>query len=154
MTAVDDGRLADCALPGGASVDGRLVDGRLVDGRLVDGRLVDGRLVERRVGLVGEIPPGEGRVYPVDGVMVAVFRLTTGALRAVSAVCPHAGGPLADGLIDAEVVICPLHQHVFELATGCSRSGQPPLRTYPVRQDADGIVWVTLAQAGDDAGGP
>ncbi|WP_326550489.1 Rieske (2Fe-2S) protein [Micromonospora sp. NBC_01813] len=139
MTAVDDGRLAGGALVGGA---------------LAGGALVGGRLVERRLGPVGEIPPGEGRAYPVDGLMVAVFRLTTGALRAVSAVCPHAGGPLADGLIDAEVVICPLHQHVFELATGCSRSGQPPLRTYPVRQDPDGIVWVSLAQAGDDAGGP
>lgn len=119
-------------------------DGRLADGAPVGGRLADGRLVERRIGPVGEIPPGEGRAYPVDGVMVAVFRLTTGALRAVSAVCPHAGGPLADGLIDAEVVICPLHQHVFELATGCSRSGQPPLRTYPVRQDPDGTVWLSV----------
>ncbi|WJK41547.1 Rieske (2Fe-2S) protein [Solwaraspora sp. WMMA2056] len=113
------------------------------DGRLVDSGMVDGRLVEHRIGPVAEIPPGEGRAYPVDGEMVAVFRLSTGALRAVSAVCPHAGGPIADRLVDAEVVICPLHQHVFELATGCSRSGQRSLRVYPVRQDADGTVWVS-----------
>lgn len=105
------------------------------------------RPAEHRIGPGDDIPPGEGRAYPVAGELVAVFRLTSGQLRAVSAVCPHAGGPLADGLIDAEVVVCPLHQHVFELATGCSRTGQPALRSYPVRQDRDGVVWVSAPAA-------
>jgi nitrite reductase/ring-hydroxylating ferredoxin subunit len=43
-------------------------------------------------------------------------------------------------LADLEVVICPLHQHVFELATGCSRTGQPPLRVYPVRVENEQII--------------
>jgi nitrite reductase/ring-hydroxylating ferredoxin subunit len=96
--------------------------------------------VEHRLGPVADLPVGEGRLYTVDGVSVAVFRLRDGALRAVSAVCPHAGGPIADGLVDTEVVICPLHQHVFELATGCSRTGQAPLRVYPVRDDGGELV--------------
>jgi nitrite reductase (NADH) small subunit len=74
---------------------------------------------------------------------VAVFRLHDGSLRAVSAICPHAGGPIADGLVDSEVVLCPLHQHVFELATGCSRTGQPALRVYRVRVD-DGQLVVSV----------
>lgn len=85
---------------------------------------------------------GEGRTYAVGGDMVAVFRLHNGAVRAVSAVCPHAGGPIADGLIDDGVVICPLHQHVFDLATGCSKTGQPPLRTYDVHVDDDGDLTI------------
>ncbi|GAA3243491.1 Rieske (2Fe-2S) protein [Dactylosporangium siamense] len=96
-----------------------------------------------RLGPVEEIPVGEGRAYAVDGHQVAVFRLRSGALRAVSAVCPHAGGPLADGLIDAKVVICPLHQHVYDLATGCSSTGQPPLRVYDVHTDDDGVLILT-----------
>ncbi|MDG4773883.1 Rieske (2Fe-2S) protein [Solwaraspora sp. WMMD792] len=132
MTAVNGGQpTADGPVGGGSTVTA------------VD----DGRLVEHRIGPGGDIPPGEGRAYPVAGELVAVFRLTSGQLRAVSAVCPHAGGPLADGLIDAEVVVCPLHQHVFELATGCSRSGQPALRSYPVRQDPAGTVWVSAPAA-------
>jgi nitrite reductase (NADH) small subunit len=95
-----------------------------------------------RVGPAAEIPVGEGRTYPVDGEQVAVFRLSSGALRAVSAICPHAGGPLADGQIDDQVVICPLHLNVFELDTGCSRSGQQNLLSYPVDEDADGYVVV------------
>jgi nitrite reductase/ring-hydroxylating ferredoxin subunit len=89
------------------------------------------------------LPVGEGRAYPAGEDMVAVFRLRDGSLHAVSAICPHAGGPIADGIVDSEVVICPLHQHIFELATGCSRTGQPALRVYLVRID-DGQVVVSV----------
>jgi nitrite reductase (NADH) small subunit len=97
-----------------------------------------------RLGPAGEIPVGEGRAYAVNGEQVAVFRLRNGSLRAVSAICPHAGGPLADGQIDDKVVICPLHLNVFELDTGCSRNGQPDLTSYSVEEDADGYVVVHL----------
>jgi nitrite reductase (NADH) small subunit len=99
-------------------------------------------LVEYRLGPAEELTVGEGRAYAVGGDTVAVFRLRDGSLRAVSAICPHAGGPIADGIADAEVVICPLHQHVFDLATGCSRTGQPPLTVYPARVDDEGEVVV------------
>jgi nitrite reductase (NADH) small subunit len=99
-----------------------------------------GVAAEYRLGPVAELPVGEGRAYVAGGEMIAVFRLRDGSLRAVSAACPHTGGPIADGLADADVVICPLHQHVFELATGCSRTGQPPLRVYPVRVENDQII--------------
>jgi nitrite reductase (NADH) small subunit len=88
-----------------------------------------------RLGPLDEIPLGEGRAYAVDGRPIAVFRLRDGSLRALSAVCPHRGGPLADGQIDLEVVVCPLHLNVFDLTTGCSRSGQPALTVYAVRVD-------------------
>src|SRR5216683_6088286 len=97
-------------------------------------------MIEYRLGPADELPAGEGRAYTAGGDMVAVFRLRRGGLRAVSAVCPHAGGPIADGLADAEVVVCPLHQHVYELATGCSRTGQASLRVYPVRVDDGDLV--------------
>ncbi|WP_433131151.1 Rieske (2Fe-2S) protein [Micromonospora sp. CA-240977] len=103
--------------------------------------------VEHRLGPVDEIPHGEGRAYAVGDDMIAVFRLRDGSLRAVSAVCPHAGGPLADGLVDMKVVVCPLHQNTFELATGCSTTGQSPLTVYPVRADADGRLVVGLPPA-------
>jgi len=89
------------------------------------------------LGPVDEIPLGEGRAYAVGDDMVAVFRLRDGSLRAVSAVCPHRGGPLADGQIDLKVVVCPLHLNAFDLTTGCSTTGQPALTVYPVRLDSD-----------------
>ena len=93
-----------------------------------------------RLGPLSQVPVGEGRAFGVDGTQVAVFHLRTGAVHAVSAVCPHKGGPLADGQIDGSVVLCPLHLNAWELATGCSRSGQPDLQTWRVDIDNDEIV--------------
>jgi nitrite reductase/ring-hydroxylating ferredoxin subunit len=96
------------------------------------------------LGPADEIPLGEGRAFAVAGEQIAVFRLRGGALRAVSAICPHAGGPLADGQADDRVVICPLHLHTFELDTGCSTSGQPDLVRYEAEVDAEGRVVLHL----------
>ena len=99
-----------------------------------------GILARYVLGPLDQIPIGEGRAFAVGGEQVAVFRLRSGALRAVSAVCPHQGGPIADGLIDLDVVICPLHLNAFDLATGCSTTGAAPLRTFDVLLDGDQIV--------------
>jgi nitrite reductase/ring-hydroxylating ferredoxin subunit len=92
------------------------------------------------LGPITDIPLGEGRTFAVDGDMIAVFRLRDGSLRAVSAVCPHKGGPLADGQIDNSIVVCPLHLFAWDLATGCSQSGQAPINVYPVREDEGQIL--------------
>ena len=91
------------------------------------------------VGRLDEVPVGEGRAFAAGDEMVAVFRLRDGSVRAVSATCPHLGGPIADGQADTDVVVCPLHQHSFELATGRCLTGQRPLRTFPVRVENDAL---------------
>jgi nitrite reductase (NADH) small subunit len=93
-----------------------------------------------RLGPVHDIPPGEGRTYAVRGEMIAVFHLRDGSVRALSAVCPHQGGPLADGQIDLRQVVCPLHLNAWDLTTGCSLSGQNDIATFPVRVEDDQIV--------------
>jgi nitrite reductase (NADH) small subunit len=99
--------------------------------------------VAYRLGPVDDVPRGEGRAYALDGEQVAVFRLRDGSLRAVSAVCPHQGGPVADGQIDDRVVVCPLHLNAFNLATGECRTAAYALRTFPVAVD-DGVLVVTV----------
>lgn len=95
---------------------------------------------EYRLGPVGQIPLGEGRAFEVAGEQVAVFRKRDGVVRAVSAVCPHKGGPIADGQIDARVVLCPLHMNAFDLDTGCSTTGAAPLRSFPVRVEGEELL--------------
>ena len=92
------------------------------------------------LGPVEQIPLGEGRAFDVQGRQVAVFRLRTGQLHAVSAVCPHRGGPLADGQIDGSIVLCPLHLNAYRLADGCSTTGQPGLEVWSVTVDAAGSM--------------
>ncbi|WP_211879663.1 Rieske (2Fe-2S) protein [Pseudarthrobacter albicanus] len=100
------------------------------------------------LGPVDQIPFGEGRAFGVDGEQVAVFRLRDGTLRALSAVCPHRGGPIADGTIDQRVVMCPLHQNAFELDTGCSTTGAEPLRSYEVHTDAEQNIVLRTGRSG------
>jgi nitrite reductase (NADH) small subunit len=95
------------------------------------------------LGPVNQIPRGEGRAFALGGHQVAVFRKRDGSLRALSAVCSHKGGPIADGQIDSSVVLCPLHMHAFRLDDGCSTTGAAPLQTYPVDVD-DGQIVVYL----------
>ncbi|MBY4273259.1 nitrite reductase (NAD(P)H) small subunit [Rhodococcus fascians] len=83
------------------------------------------------VGALEDLTPGEGRAYVVDGKQVAVFLLGDGSVRAMDAVCPHRGGPLADGQIDGSVVVCPLHQYAFSLDDGTCPSDIDSVRTYP-----------------------
>jgi nitrite reductase (NADH) small subunit len=99
---------------------------------------------ERKLGPISRIPPGEGRVYSVDGQNIAVFRTRSGEVYAVQAACPHRGGPLADGLVGGATLICPLHAWKFDLATGQALFGDCGITTYPVHVDNDEqIILVT-----------
>lgn len=48
--------------------------------------------------------------------------------------CPHAGGLLANGSIDASGnIVCPLHRYKFNIRNGWNSSGEGYyLKTYPV----------------------
>lgn len=95
------------------------------------------------LGPVEQIPVGEGRTFAVDGTQIAVFRLRDGSLRAIDAVCPHKGGPLADGLADDTVVVCPLHGATFDMCSGAEAAGELAVRSYPVTA-VDGAIRLTL----------
>jgi nitrite reductase (NADH) small subunit len=92
------------------------------------------------VGRVEDVPPGEGRAFVAGGVQVAVFRLRDGSLHATQAACPHAGGPLADGQTDSNVLVCPLHLYTYRWTDGASTSGNARVRVYPVREEDGRLV--------------
>jgi nitrite reductase (NADH) small subunit len=100
-----------------------------------------GRLV--RIGSVSLIPPGEGRVFQVGPLSIAVFRNRSGGVFASESRCPHRQGPLADGLVGERKVVCPLHSFVFDLS-----SGQPvgndcrAIKTYRVTVTEEGQIFV------------
>lgn len=89
-----------------------------------------------------DIPVGEARVVAVDGAEVAVFRTRDGAVHALGARCPHRGGPLADGICDESVVVCPLHGRSFALATGDEVDGELAVGAWHAAVAADGTVTV------------
>lgn len=80
-------------------------------------------LTAHRLGRVDRIPVGEGRAFAVGEEQVAVFRLRSGALHAIQAVRPHAGGPLADAQTDGAKIACPSHNYAFTLTDAPASTG-------------------------------
>jgi nitrite reductase/ring-hydroxylating ferredoxin subunit len=74
-----------------------------------------------RVARTTEIPLGKGRLVEQSEIPVAVFNAGQGRFYAVSALCPHEDGPLADGWLEGDAVVCPWHGFDFDLATGACR---------------------------------
>ncbi|MGH3988641.1 MAG: Rieske (2Fe-2S) protein [Pseudonocardiaceae bacterium] len=89
-----------------------------------------------RLGPIDQIPVGEGRSFAVGDEQVAVFRARGGGLHALQEICPHRGGPLADGV----QVVCPLHNHAFRLADGYCTTGQWSVQTYQVAVEDGDVV--------------
>jgi 3-phenylpropionate/trans-cinnamate dioxygenase ferredoxin subunit len=61
--------------------------------------------------------------------------------HACAAKCPHAGGRMADGWVDAlGNIVCPLHRYRFNLKNGTNTSGEGYfMKTYPVQETDDGV---------------
>ena len=96
------------------------------------------------VGSIADVPLFEGRVAVVDGARVAVFRTADG-LFALDAACPHAGGPLSDGIVAGGCVTCPLHGWRFDLRTGAC-ADKPGVAAHDV-EEREGRILVRLAAA-------
>jgi nitrite reductase (NADH) small subunit len=101
-------------------------------------------MAEVTIGPLAQIPPGEGRNFEIAETMVAVFHIRGGGVCAAQAHCPHRGGPLADGLLDAGTIICPLHDRIFDLATGKGLGNDCSITVYKAEIDAAGMVKVTV----------
>ena len=103
--------------------------------------------MEVTLGPISAIPEGEGRSFQVGSAQIAVFRARDGGLFATQAECPHRRGPLADGLLGAGTLICPLHSLKFDLRTGLAENGDCTLETYPARLSDGGQILVDLRGA-------
>jgi len=102
------------------------------------------------LGLLANIPPGEGRSFALDCATVAVFRAKDGNVFATQAWCPHRQGPLADGIMGEGKIICPLHGFKFDLAMGSALGNEcDALRTYVVTVSESGEI---LLRLDDEAG--
>jgi nitrite reductase/ring-hydroxylating ferredoxin subunit len=76
----------------------------------------------------------------VDGLATVLARVG-GQLHALDSVCPHAGGPLGDGDLDDDAVVCPYHGWAFDLRTGaCAVDPSLIVPVHHVVEDVDGAL--------------
>jgi NAD(P)H-dependent nitrite reductase small subunit len=92
-----------------------------------------------RVGRIEELPDQQGRLVEANGKEIAVFRVGN-EVYAFDNTCPHQGGPLSEGMIDGDQVVCPWHAWVFNVKTGTSPvAPQVRIATYKVRIDGSDV---------------
>ncbi len=72
----------------------------------------------RNVGRVEDVPDAGMRQVKIDGTKILLVRRGD-QVRAFAGACPHAGAPLAEGVLDGDRVICPWHKAAF-----CTRTGR------------------------------
>ena len=64
-----------------------------------------------------------------------------GSIRALEGICPHRGGPLGQGAMYGENVVCPWHAWEFDSTTGQADGNVDAcLKTYPVKIEGDDIL--------------
>jgi sulfoxide reductase heme-binding subunit YedZ len=89
---------------------------------------------------IREIPDSRATAVTLSGERVAVYRYN-GMVSAVSGVCRHQNGPLAEGKIIAGCIVCPWHGYEYDPASGCA---PPPftekLPTFSVRVRGDRVL--------------
>ncbi len=96
-----------------------------------------------KVANVSQVPPGTSIVVEAQGQELAVFNVD-GQCFCIDNYCPHSGGPLGEGELDGDVVICPWHAWEFNVRTGQMTFSQHVcVTTFPCKIE-DGAIWVEV----------
>ncbi|WP_453964724.1 non-heme iron oxygenase ferredoxin subunit [Bradyrhizobium elkanii] len=95
-----------------------------------------------KVAELGELPKGSMTCVEADGAPIAIYHLQDGSLWATEAVCSHQYALLTDGILEDDLVECPLHAAQFNVKTGkaLSEPAEIDLKTYEVRLDGMDIL--------------
>lgn len=70
----------------------------------------------KKVAEKGDIAPGKGRDFTVDGKKIAIFNQN--GFHALDAICVHQDASIAPGKLDGDIVECPLHFWHYNIKTG------------------------------------
>ena len=92
------------------------------------------------VARASELPVGRARAVTVGDRTVALYHTARGFF-ATDNVCPHRGGPLAEGDLIGNEITCPWHLWSFDVATGlCPGNPEIAVTTHEVRTDGERIL--------------
>jgi nitrite reductase (NADH) small subunit len=91
------------------------------------------------IAAVLEVPVGRSKAYEIEGRTIALYHTADGFF-ATDNVCPHRGGPLAQGDLIGNEINCPWHLWGFDVATGvCTGDASVSVASYPVLVENDRV---------------
>lgn len=86
------------------------------------------------IGRPADVPVEGSRRLTVANEQIAVFKNRDGEIYALQDSCPHAGGPLSEGIVHGDCVTCPLHNWVISLTDGEAQGAdEGHVKTYPIK---------------------
>ncbi len=92
------------------------------------------------VAATSDLPSGRARAFTVGEHRIAVCHTAKGFF-AVDNTCPHRGGPLAEGDLIGDEIVCPWHLWGFDVASGlCPGNADMSVITYEVRIEDERIL--------------
>jgi ferredoxin-thioredoxin reductase catalytic chain len=95
------------------------------------------------VAMVDDLCDGQACVVHVGKRDIAIVRVTAGEWYALSNLCRHAFGPLAEGFLDdSYYLMCPWHGWRYDVRDGTTDHPDADVKTYPVRVRADEVFVV------------
>jgi len=86
--------------------------------------------------------PGEGQAaeIPVGDRVICVANVN-GQISAMDNVCLHRGGPLGQGLIEGNKIVCPWHGWMFDIQTGAaSHDNHARVTMYTVEIEGEDVM--------------
>ena len=93
-----------------------------------------------KVATISELKPGEGKVVHALGREIALFNLN-GQFCAIDNTCPHQGGPLGEGMLDGDEVICPWHGWTINVKNGsCSFNPRVKVDAFAVKVEGQDVL--------------
>ena len=103
--------------------------------------------VEVPVARLEDLPPETVRRVKVGKNDIALARVAD-EVFALSNVCRHAFGPLAEGFVDGYYLLCPWHGWRYDVRDGTTDHPNADVKTYPVTvREGDVFVSVTIGRA-------
>ena len=96
------------------------------------------------IARASELPIGRARSVRLGDRVIALYHTPKGFF-ASDGTCPHRGGPLGEGDIIGDEIVCPLHLWGFNVHTGvCDGNREISILTHEVKVEDDRI-YVRLA---------
>ena len=93
-----------------------------------------------RLAGIGDIAEGAAKTVSAEGREIALFNVG-GCFHAIDNICPHRGGPLAEGHVEDGVVTCPWHAWQFNVTTGaCLTVPASRQHAYKVRVEGNDVL--------------
>jgi nitrite reductase (NADH) small subunit len=96
-----------------------------------------------KVSAIDELPSGAIKEIEAGETSYAVCNVE-GKLHCVEGICPHAGGPLGQGTLNGNYIVCPWHGFEFDCRTGLNEDDEDMrVQTFAVTVQ-DGQILIDL----------